>query len=90
MAFNFCVTQNGNVLSLESPAGAEHIRVGVFMEGYTICDHTLGLRYWDLGAYSPNGTFTAPTITAAPSIKFVECSSLGRSGAVRRRRSRLS
>jgi hypothetical protein len=62
-AFNFCVTQNGNVLSLESPAGAEHIRVGVFMEGYAICDHTLGLRYWDLGDYSPNGTFSAPTIT---------------------------
>jgi hypothetical protein len=62
-AFNFCVTQNGNVLSLESPAGAEHIRVGVFMEGYTICDHTLGLRYWDLGAFSPNGDFQAPVIT---------------------------
>lgn len=31
---------DGNILSLESPAGAEHIRVGVFMEGYTICDHT--------------------------------------------------
>jgi len=61
-AFNFCVTQNGNILSLESPAGAEHIRVGVFMEGYTICDHTLGLRYWDLGAFSPNGDFQAPII----------------------------
>ena len=61
-AFNFCVTQNGNVLSLESPAGAEHIRVGVLMEGYTICDHTLGLRYWDLGAYSPNGTFLTPIV----------------------------
>jgi hypothetical protein len=43
-AFNFCVTANGNVLSLESPAGAEHIRVGVFLEGYSICDHTLGGR----------------------------------------------
>ena len=61
--FNFCVTQNGNVLSLESPAGAEHIRIGTFLEGYTICDHTLGLRYWDLGAYLPNGDFQAPTIT---------------------------
>jgi hypothetical protein len=55
--------RNGSVLSLESPAGAEHIRVGVFMEGYAICDHTLGLRYWDLGDYSPKGTFSAPTIT---------------------------
>jgi hypothetical protein len=62
-AFNFCITQNGNTLSLESPAGAEHIRVGVFMEGYTICDHTLGLHYSDLGDYSRNGTFSAPTIT---------------------------
>ena len=61
-AFNFCVTQNGNVLRLESPAGAEHIRVGVFMEGYTICDHTLGLRYWDLGAFVPNGDFQTPII----------------------------
>jgi hypothetical protein len=61
-AFNFCITQNGNILSLESPAGAEHIRVGVFEEGYTICDHTLGLRYWDLGGFSPNGDFQAPVV----------------------------
>jgi hypothetical protein len=62
-AFTFCVTANGNVLRLESPAGAEHIRNGVYMEGFAICDQTLGLRYWDLGAYTPNGTFLAPTIT---------------------------
>src|ERR1700675_2870721 len=62
-AFNFCVTENGNILSLESPAGAEHIRIGIFMEGYTICDHSpVGKRYWDLGAFSPNGDFLAPTI----------------------------
>lgn len=62
-AFTFCVTANGNVLRLEAPAGVEHIRVGTFMEGYTICDHTLHLRYWDLGGFVPNGDFQAPTIT---------------------------
>jgi hypothetical protein len=61
-AFNFCVTANGNVLRLEAPAGVEHIRIGTFMEGYAICDHTLHLRYWDLGGFVPNGDFQAPTI----------------------------
>ena len=62
-AFNFCVTANGNILRLESPAGFEHIRNGIYLEGFTICDQTLGLRYWDLGGYAQNGTFLAPTIT---------------------------
>jgi hypothetical protein len=61
-AFNFCITANGNVLSLQSPAGVDHIRGVNLMEGYTICDHTLGGRYWDLGAYSPNGDFLTPAI----------------------------
>jgi len=61
-AFTFCVTQNGNVLRFESPAGVEHIRNGVFLEGYSICDHTLGRSYFDLAEYVPNGEFGAPTI----------------------------
>jgi uncharacterized protein YraI len=61
-AFTFCVTSNGNILQLEAPAGVEHIRNGVFLEGFTICDHTFGRRYWDLGQYVPNGDFGAPTI----------------------------
>jgi hypothetical protein len=61
-AFTFCVTSNGNILQLEAPAGVEHIRNGVFLEGFTICDHTLNRSYFDLGQYVPNGDFGPPTI----------------------------
>ena len=36
--FQFCVTGNGNITELESPAGYEHIREGSVQEGYAICD----------------------------------------------------
>jgi len=61
-AFTFCVTSNGNILQLEAPAGVEPIRNGVFLEGFTICDHTFAHRNWDLGQYVPNGDFGPPTI----------------------------
>jgi hypothetical protein len=35
--FAWCVSENGNVVSLTSPAGAEHLRVGNVAEGYVLC-----------------------------------------------------
>ena len=34
----YCVTANGNIAQLETPAGAENIAVGAVGEGYGICD----------------------------------------------------
>jgi hypothetical protein len=42
-----CVTVNGNIVEFQSPAGVEDIRVGLFTEGYAICDFTSGLGYHD-------------------------------------------
>ena len=35
--FIWCVSENGNVVTLTSPAGAEHLRVGNVAEGYVLC-----------------------------------------------------
>lgn len=73
--FKWCVTQNGNVVSLESPAGMEHIYEGSITEGYGVCDLLTKVEYYDyaqIGAVGwvmptisqPNGANTLPlTIT---------------------------
>lgn len=73
--FKWCVTQNGNVVSLESPAGMEHIYMGSITEGYGVCDLITKVEYYDyaqIGAVGfgpptivqPNGANTLPlTIT---------------------------
>src|SRR5688500_6384913 len=35
--FTWCVSVNGNVVALTSPARTEHIRVGNVSEGYVVC-----------------------------------------------------
>lgn len=73
--FKWCVSQNGNVVSLESPAGKEHIYEGSITEGYGVCDLLTKVEYFDYaqsGAVGwgfptiaqPNGANTLPlTIT---------------------------
>jgi hypothetical protein len=73
--FKWCVTQNGNVVSLESPAGVEHIYEGSITEGFGVCDLLTKVEYYDyaqIGAVGfgmpivtqPNGANTLPlTIT---------------------------
>jgi hypothetical protein len=46
----FCVTANGNIVELQSPKGFEHIREGVVLEGYGICDYDSLTSYYDWGA----------------------------------------
>lgn len=46
----FCVTANGNIVELQSPQNFEHIRVGVILEGYGVCDIDSGTRYTDFAA----------------------------------------
>jgi hypothetical protein len=45
--FEFCVTANGNIAELQSPAGGEHIRVSGSGEGYGVCDSGTKVRYYD-------------------------------------------
>jgi hypothetical protein len=49
----FCVSEHGNITSLISPAGFEHIRVGDIIEGYTLSISSSGsalLIHYDAGA----------------------------------------
>jgi hypothetical protein len=46
--FAWCVSENGNVVTLTSPAGAEHLRVGNVAEGYVLCVPG-GQPYYDVG-----------------------------------------
>lgn len=60
--FKFCVTANGNITKLESPAGFEHLQVGGFAEGYGFCDVNSNQSYYDF-AVSDSGNWLAATIT---------------------------
>jgi hypothetical protein len=67
------ITDHGNVLQLESPAGNEHILVGTARSGYQVCYDTGGgfAAAWDFGSneggwpagaivFQPNGPSTFP------------------------------
>jgi hypothetical protein len=62
--FKWCVTENGNVVSIESPKGIEHIRGANIQEGYSICDFTpiTPLYYWDFADAGDSGNWNAPVI----------------------------
>lgn len=55
-----CVSNTGNIMQFESPATKEHIRVGDFHEGYSICSSGVN-RAHDDGDASIN--FNLPVIT---------------------------
>jgi len=58
---NFCVTQNGNISTLESPQTFSQIYLGA--EGYGICDTTTGkVGYNDWGRYGDSGNWLDPSI----------------------------
>jgi hypothetical protein len=63
-----CITTNGNVVEFQSPAGYEHIRNGLFAEGYSICDST---AYNDWADYGDSGNWQAPILlsSSATSVK---------------------
>ncbi len=65
--FQFCVTVNGNITELQSPAGYEHIRIGSVNEGYAICDFgtTTGTetKYYDYADGGDSGNWQAPVTT---------------------------
>ena len=61
--FQFCTTVNGNITEFQSPAGVEHIREGVYGEGYGICDFDTLTRYYDYADYGDSGNWLPSVIT---------------------------
>jgi|ERR1019366_8747627 hypothetical protein len=61
--FNFCVTGNGNVTQLTSPAGYEHIGLGLIGEGYGLCDYAAQARYFDYADFGDSGNWGSPTVS---------------------------
>ena len=43
--FKWCLTSNGNIGSIESPPGYQH----VYTEGYAVCRPEIAVNYWDFG-----------------------------------------
>ena len=61
--FKWCVSQNGNIVSIESPKGMEHIHGAHIQEGYAVCDSYTDpmLAYWDFADGGSSG-WNAPTV----------------------------
>jgi hypothetical protein len=58
---SYCVTVNGNIVSLQSPSGFDQIAQGGAAEGYGVCDISTGVSYFDW-AYTDSGTWGAPVL----------------------------
>jgi hypothetical protein len=58
---SYCVTVNGNIISLQSPSGFDSIAQGGAAEGYGVCDVSTGVSYYDW-AYTDSGTWGAPVL----------------------------
>ncbi len=67
----YCVTVNGNITQLQTPAGHEHIAVGSFGEGYGICDANTLVQYDDYADFGDTGNWGAP-VTTHPSATVVK------------------
>ncbi|HKV80391.1 MAG TPA: hypothetical protein VJP02_19740 [Candidatus Sulfotelmatobacter sp.] len=61
---SFCVTVNGNIVSLQSPSGFDSIAQGGAGEGYGVCDISTGVSYFDW-AYTDSGTWGAPVLLSS-------------------------
>jgi hypothetical protein len=63
--FDFCITANGNLAQLTSPAGWEHIRNGTIGEGYGICEELSNSLsgYYDYAGGGDSGNWDPPAIT---------------------------
>jgi hypothetical protein len=60
---SYCVTVNGNIVSLQSPKGFDQIAQGGAAEGYGVCDLSNNTAYYDW-AYLDSGNWGAPTLVS--------------------------
>ena len=61
--FQWCATANGNIVSLQSPEGEEHIFEGTVGEGYQICDFSASVAYTDYAAAADTGNWKPSVVT---------------------------
>lgn len=60
--FQWCVTSNGNIVSIQSPEGAEHILLKAG-EGYQLCDFSALVAYTDYAAEADTGNWKTSIVT---------------------------
>ena len=58
---SYCVTVNGNIVSLQSPNGFDQLAQGGAAEGYGVCDLSTGVSYYDWATFD-SGTWGAPVL----------------------------
>ena len=76
---SFCVSTNGNIISLQSPSGIEYLALGTLSEGYGICDLDTGASYFDFADYGISSNWQAPVLvsSSAASVKIARTTSDG-------------
>jgi hypothetical protein len=75
----FCLTVNGNITQLETPAGHEHIASGFINEGYGICNEAPPTAYWDYADDGDSGNWGPPSVVnqTLTSVKIARTTSDG-------------
>jgi hypothetical protein len=75
----FCVTANGNITQLETPAGQELISHGTIAEGYGVCNESPATTYFDYAGDGDSGNWNPPTTlsSSATSVKIARTTSDG-------------
>jgi hypothetical protein len=58
----YCVSQNGNVFYVTTPAGHTH---NSLYEGYGLCDANVPAVYYDYGFSGDSGNWNAPSVVSA-------------------------
>jgi hypothetical protein len=60
---SYCVTANGNIVAIETPAG--HPMITDSAEGYGICDATTGKDYHDYAQFGDSGNWNPATVVSS-------------------------
>jgi hypothetical protein len=58
----YCLSANGNIVQFDSPSGFEYMNHANLVEGYSICDVTPNVAYFDY-ASTDSGNWGATTVT---------------------------
>lgn len=67
-AFNYCVSDSGNVVQMETPLGTQHLSTTSPAEGYGICDIETGVRYFDYNGGAHNWQKKVNVISTSPLV----------------------
>lgn len=75
---SYCVTTNGNIISLETPEGHPEVSNDGY-EGYAICDANSLVAYYDFGLFGDSGNWRPATVVSqtGTSLKIARTTSDG-------------